>query len=100
MKILIALTTVALACTTAVAGENEIDRRSGGAQEEARHATLDAKDLQRLLLSPMEPGDPIQSGGWRLKNPHVETARGQQPKMGRFALVFSGEAEVAGSKAS
>lgn len=56
------------------------------------------KNHQPVLIGPMEPGDSIGSGGWRMKNLLVETAEDVQPKIGRGALVFRADAEVSGAK--
>jgi len=56
------------------------------------------KDLQRVLIGPMESGDAIGRDGWRIKSPLVTTAAGVQPKVGQGALVFGGDAEIAGAK--
>ena len=34
------------------------------------------RNLQRLLIGPMESGDDIGRGGWRMKRPLVKTAEG------------------------
>ena len=53
---------------------------------------------QRILIGPMEPGDNIGSGGWRMKNFLIKTAEGMQAKIGRSALIFGADAEIAGAK--
>ncbi len=55
-------------------------------------------NLQRVLIGPMEPGDNIGSGGWRMKNFQIETAEVKQPKLGRTALIFKADAEISGAK--
>ena len=56
------------------------------------------KDLQRVLIGPMESGDHIGRGGWRMTSPLVKTAEGMQAKVGRGALVFGADAEIPGAK--
>ena len=56
------------------------------------------KNHQRVLIGPMELGDNIGSGGWRMKNFLIKTAEGMQAKIGRSALVFGADAEIAGAK--
>jgi len=53
---------------------------------------------QRILIGPMEPGDNIGSGGWRMKDFLIKVAEGTQPKIGRSALIFGADAEIAGAK--
>ncbi|MBN2473345.1 MAG: hypothetical protein JXB62_01960, partial [Pirellulales bacterium] len=55
-------------------------------------------DLQRMLIGAMEPGDTIGTGGWRMKDYLVKTAEDAPPKIGRGALDFVAEAEIAGAK--
>ena len=61
-------------------------------------AGMSQKNHQRILISPMEPGNEIGSGGWRMKDFIVKTAEDMQPKVGRSALVFGANAEIAGAK--
>ena len=59
--------------------------------------------FQRVLIGPMEPGDGIGPGGWRMTDLTVVPAvlkadEAAKAKVGRHALVFSGNAEIAGAK--
>jgi hypothetical protein len=62
------------------------------------NAGKNEKNHHRILIGPMEPGDNIVRGGWRMKSFLVKTAEGIQPKIGRNALVFGADAEIAGAK--
>lgn len=53
---------------------------------------------QRVLIGPLETGDSVGIGGWRMRNLLAEAAEGVQSKIGRSALAFGGDAEVAGAK--
>ncbi|MBN2138594.1 MAG: hypothetical protein JW720_12375 [Sedimentisphaerales bacterium] len=56
------------------------------------------ENLQQILIGPMEPGDNIAAGGWRMKDFVITPAGDVTPKLGRSALVFGANAEVAGAK--
>ena len=56
------------------------------------------RNLQRVLIGPMEWGDDIGRGGWRMKGLLVTAAEGVQPKVGRGAPVFGADAEIPGAK--
>ena len=75
---------------------------SAGEQRVEGTASLGAgrnnKNYQRILIGPMELGDNISSGGWRMKNFLIKTTEGMQAKIGRSALVFGADAEIAGAK--
>ncbi|UCG56480.1 MAG: hypothetical protein JSU70_16655 [Phycisphaerales bacterium] len=62
------------------------------------NASANDKNHQQVLIGPMEPGDNIAAGGWRMKDFLIKTARNIQAKIGRSALVFEAEAEIAGAK--
>lgn len=64
----------------------------------ALKAAKSNKNHQRILIGPMEPGDNIGSGGWRMKNFLIKSAEGMQAKIGRSALMFGANAEIAGAK--
>jgi len=56
------------------------------------------KNLQRVPICLMEPGDRIGVGGWRMGGLRVEPAERQDAKVGRGVMTFSGTAEIAGAK--
>ncbi len=71
-------------------------RKAGGSP--GRSSVGNEKGLQRILIGPLEPGDRIGTGGWRMRNLRVENSSGIKARIGRGALVFQGDAEIPGAK--
>ena len=63
-----------------------------------RPAANEEMRQKKVLIAPLEPGDTVERGGWRMANLQVKTAENVEARTGHGALFFEGSAEIPGAK--